>query len=384
MGLHANVARVAELIGRDPPLALVIYVLVYVGAVALSFPAASLLTVIGGFGFGWLVGGLAAAASATLGGTLAFLAARALSRDWPRRLAGFDLATPLSALRSDATAYMLFLRLTPLIPFWLVNIAAALADVPLATFLLTTLLGVLPAVRLRDRRRGARRRARRAGATLPKLRRRRHAELPRASEHGEFGGQAIADRARGAGRAGAGAGRHAARPTLGALLRAPRMDRAAGPGPPVSEVPRPDLCAIGAGAGGRLRRGLDAGWINHDKGGIIVDARMRTSNQRVFAIGDCVAGHDRFTHAASREAGVVTRNALLRLPARFDPLTLPRVTRTDLEVATVGRSETEAGERHMPYPTLGEASRLAALDFHAPMARRPLTRGAPRWPQALG
>ncbi len=81
--------------------------------------------------------------------------------------------------------------------------------------------------------------------------------------------------------------------------------------------------------------------------GITVDARLRTTNRRAFAIGD-VAGGPQFTHVALYHAGIVIRNALFRLPARVDYRALPWVTYTDPELAQVGLSEAAAraaGER---------------------------------------
>jgi len=142
--LNDNLAKFGRLIAQHRVLALVAYMAVYVGSVAVSFPGAVLLTLIGGFGFGALVGGLAAATSATLGGLGAFLAARALSRDWSRKLAGFDLSHVIEALKQDAASYLIFLRLMPVFPFWLVNLAAAVAGVRLTTFAWTTFFGVMP------------------------------------------------------------------------------------------------------------------------------------------------------------------------------------------------------------------------------------------------
>lgn len=76
--------------------------------------------------------------------------------------------------------------------------------------------------------------------------------------------------------------------------------------------------------------------------GIMVDARLRTTNHRVFAIGDVVDGHPRFTHVASYHAGIVLRNALFRWPAKVDLQASPRVTYCDPELAQVGLSEGEA------------------------------------------
>jgi pyruvate/2-oxoglutarate dehydrogenase complex dihydrolipoamide dehydrogenase (E3) component len=203
--------------------------------------------------------------------------------------------------------------------------------------------------------------------------------------------------------------------------------------------------------------GLDAGWIKYDKSGIIVDGQMRTSNRRVYAVGDCVGGSVsgcRFTHAASLQAAMVIREVLFRMRSRFDPALVPRVTFTDPEIAAVGLSEEEARARHsririlrfpisetdrarveaeqeglvkviatsnarilgaaicarnagemislwtlalaqgmklsrvagltIPYPTRGEASKRAALEFYAPLARRPMIRRIIGWLRRFG
>ena len=81
--------------------------------------------------------------------------------------------------------------------------------------------------------------------------------------------------------------------------------------------------------------------IEHDATGIAVDRRLRTSNRRVFAIGDAAQG-PQFTHAAGYQAGIVLRNALFRLPARVDYRALPHVTYSQPELAQVGLNEAEA------------------------------------------
>ena len=87
---------------------------------------------------------------------------------------------------------------------------------------------------------------------------------------------------------------------------------------------------------------LAAAGIASTAKGITVDARLRTTNRRVFAIGD-VAGGPQFTHVALYHAGIVIRNALFRIPAKVDYRALPWVTYTDPELAQVGL--TEAGSR---------------------------------------
>ena len=90
---------------------------------------------------------------------------------------------------------------------------------------------------------------------------------------------------------------------------------------------------------------LDAAGIAFDRKGIKVDARLRTSNKRVFAIGD-VAGGLQFTHVAGYHAGIVIRNALFKLPAKADTSAAPWVTYTDPELAHVGMTEEDAQKVH--------------------------------------
>lgn len=87
--------------------------------------------------------------------------------------------------------------------------------------------------------------------------------------------------------------------------------------------------------------GLEAARIETTPRGITVDARLRTSNRKVFAIGD-VAGGPQFTHIAGYHAGIVIRNALFGLPAKVDYAALPWVTYADPELAHTGLTEADA------------------------------------------
>ncbi len=91
--------------------------------------------------------------------------------------------------------------------------------------------------------------------------------------------------------------------------------------------------------------GLEAAGIEYTPKGITVDARLRTTNKKVFAIGD-VAGGLQFTHVAGYHAGIVIRNALFSLPAKADKAVVPWVTYTDPEIAHVGLTEAEARKSH--------------------------------------
>jgi pyruvate/2-oxoglutarate dehydrogenase complex dihydrolipoamide dehydrogenase (E3) component len=89
---------------------------------------------------------------------------------------------------------------------------------------------------------------------------------------------------------------------------------------------------------------LEVAGIAYSPKGIGVDARLRTSNKRVYAIGDVVGGFQ-FTHMAAHHAGVVIKNALFRLPAKIDDRVVPWVTYTEPELAHVGLTEALAKER---------------------------------------
>jgi len=86
---------------------------------------------------------------------------------------------------------------------------------------------------------------------------------------------------------------------------------------------------------------LEAAGVTYTQRGIDVDARLRTSNKRIFAIGD-VAGPYQFTHMAAYQAGIVIRNMLFKLPAKVDYSAVPWVTYTDPELAHVGMTEADA------------------------------------------
>jgi pyruvate/2-oxoglutarate dehydrogenase complex dihydrolipoamide dehydrogenase (E3) component len=90
---------------------------------------------------------------------------------------------------------------------------------------------------------------------------------------------------------------------------------------------------------------LEAAGIKHDRNGITVNSGLKTSNRRVYAIGD-VAGGPQFTHVANYHASIVVKNALFRLPSRADHSTIPWVTFTDPELAHVGLTEAAGREKY--------------------------------------
>jgi pyruvate/2-oxoglutarate dehydrogenase complex dihydrolipoamide dehydrogenase (E3) component len=97
--------------------------------------------------------------------------------------------------------------------------------------------------------------------------------------------------------------------------------------------------------------GLEAAGIAHGPGGIEVDARLRSSNRGVYAIGDVVGGYQ-FTHMAGHHAAVVIKNALFRLPAKVETRAVPWVTYSDPELAQVGLVEAAARAAQGPIRVL--------------------------------
>ncbi len=91
--------------------------------------------------------------------------------------------------------------------------------------------------------------------------------------------------------------------------------------------------------------GLEAAGVIHGPGGITIDCRQRTTNKRIYAIGDVAEGY-RFTHTASHGATVVLRHALFRLPAKAESRAVPWVTYTEPELAHVGLAEDAARAAH--------------------------------------
>jgi uncharacterized membrane protein YdjX (TVP38/TMEM64 family) len=142
--LIAHRDRLQGFVAEHEALALAAYTLVYIGVVALSLPGAAVLTVLGGFLFGWLVCGVVTVLAATVGSTVVFLIARTSFGEGLVRKAGPRLTKLADSFRADAFTYLLFLRLVPLFPFWLVNLAPALVGTPLKTFVLATLIGIMP------------------------------------------------------------------------------------------------------------------------------------------------------------------------------------------------------------------------------------------------
>lgn len=129
---------------RWGPLATLAYVAGYALMTGFSIPGGALATIVGGYLFGLWLGAAASVIGATLGAIAVFLAARTALADFLRAKTGGALKRMEDGFRRDAFSYLLVLRLVPIFPFWLVNLVPAFCGVPLRTYALATLIGIVP------------------------------------------------------------------------------------------------------------------------------------------------------------------------------------------------------------------------------------------------
>lgn len=140
-------ARRAELVGlvdANRLASMAVFALLFTTVVAVSLPLALVLTLTGGFLFGPVVGGLLSVSSATLGSTIAFLACRTAFGDVIARRAGPTVTKLAEGFRRDAFSYLFTLRILPVAPLLLINIAAGFARVSTLTFVTASMAGMAP------------------------------------------------------------------------------------------------------------------------------------------------------------------------------------------------------------------------------------------------
>ena len=142
--LQAHHGQIAAWVETHGVLGALAFTAFYALVVAFSVPGALVLTLLGGYLFGIWLGALLAVLGATAGATAVFLAARTAFGDFLRARAGPALRKMEAGFRESALCYLLVLRLVPLFPFFLVNLAAAFLGVPLATYVAATLIGIVP------------------------------------------------------------------------------------------------------------------------------------------------------------------------------------------------------------------------------------------------
>lgn len=146
--LQANDAALRGFVAENLAVGLLLFALVYALVTAVSIPGALVLTLAGGYLFGTWLGGMATLIGATAGATAVFFAVRTSLGESLRRRAeasGGRLKGIVDGVAAGAFGYILTLRLIPLVPFWLVNVAAGIAYAPPGAYVLATFVGIMPA-----------------------------------------------------------------------------------------------------------------------------------------------------------------------------------------------------------------------------------------------
>ncbi|MDQ6994661.1 MAG: TVP38/TMEM64 family protein [Mariprofundaceae bacterium] len=125
-------------------LASLIYMMIYIAVVALSLPGGLMMTLTGGFLFGAVWGAILAVTGATLGATILFLIAKTSLGDFLLAKAGDSIKKLQAGFEEDVWSYMFILRVVPIFPFFLVNLAPAFLGVPLRVYIVATFFGIIP------------------------------------------------------------------------------------------------------------------------------------------------------------------------------------------------------------------------------------------------
>lgn len=142
--LKENRETLQRFVAENAVVASLVFMLVYIVAVAFSIPGGAVLTITGGFMFGIVWASSLVVVGATVGATCVFLAARTALGDILRRKAGPWMTKLESGFQENAFSFLLTLRLVPIAPFWLVNLVPAFFGVRLGTYVITTLVGIVP------------------------------------------------------------------------------------------------------------------------------------------------------------------------------------------------------------------------------------------------
>ena len=142
--LAQNKAALDAFVQDNFVLAMGTYLVIYIIAVSISFPGASFLTIAGGAIFGWLIGGTLTIFGATIGASIIFLVAKTSLGDYLAEKAGPRMSKLRDGFQKDAFNYLLTLRLAPVVPFWITNLAPAFFGMDLGRYALATFLGIIP------------------------------------------------------------------------------------------------------------------------------------------------------------------------------------------------------------------------------------------------
>lgn len=142
--LKENRGALKDWVHANKTQAVLLFITAYIIVAAFSLPLGALFSVAGGFLFGNLFGTAWIVIGATIGATILFLVAKTALGDALRERFAARVKAMEEGFRANAFSYLLLLRLVPLFPFWLVNLAPAFLGVSAVTFIVTTFIGIIP------------------------------------------------------------------------------------------------------------------------------------------------------------------------------------------------------------------------------------------------
>jgi uncharacterized membrane protein YdjX (TVP38/TMEM64 family) len=142
--LKSSSGAAHALYAARPALAVACYFALYVVCAALSLPGAVVLTIAGGMLFGLVAGTLVTSFASALGATIACFLSRYLLRSWVEQRLGLRVGRINEGVDKEGALYLFTLRLIPIFPFWMINLAMGLTTMPLRRFYWVSQLGMLP------------------------------------------------------------------------------------------------------------------------------------------------------------------------------------------------------------------------------------------------
>jgi uncharacterized membrane protein YdjX (TVP38/TMEM64 family) len=142
--LKQSQARFAELYAARPLAVIAVYMLIYIAVTALSLPGAAIMTLAGGALFGLVAGTVIISFASTIGATIACFVSRFLLRDWVQKKFADRLVAINSGIEKEGAFYLFTMRLVPVFPFFLINLAMGVTRLPLFQYYWVSQLGMLP------------------------------------------------------------------------------------------------------------------------------------------------------------------------------------------------------------------------------------------------
>ena len=142
--LKSSQDKFSQLYGENRLAVIAAFMAIYITVTALSLPGAAVMTLAGGAMFGFWIGFVVVSFASTIGATLACFVARFLLRDWVQNRFGDKLSTINNGIEKEGAFYLFSLRLVPIFPFFVINLAMGLTTMKLLTFYWVSQIGMLP------------------------------------------------------------------------------------------------------------------------------------------------------------------------------------------------------------------------------------------------